>query len=366
VEQLVRNPLRAEIDGASLSWTRDPMTFHARLPGYAPTDAIDLDIDGLPHLVVKAETSRFGLPSFKMLGASWATYRALVDRMGSEPAWTTVDELADVVASALGPLSLAAATDGNHGRAVARMARLLGLGARIFVPAGMADARIGAIESEGATVTVVDGTYDDAVARSAEVAGDDCLVISDTSWPGYVDTPRHVIEGYSTVFFELDDAGVDVPDAVFVPAGVGAFAAACVSHYVDRSTIVSVEPADADCVLESAVAGHLTEVPGPHRSMMVGLNCGLPSLVAWPVVSRGLDWCAAVADERAADALRLLAANGIEAGETGSASLAGVLLAVERGLVDPASTALVLVTEGVTDPVNWERLAGRAPSASAA
>lgn len=362
-EQLIRNPMRGTVD-APLAWTRAPMTFHARLPGYAPTRAIDLEVDGLPRMIVKAETSRFGLPSFKMLGASWATYRALVDRMGHEPAWTSVDELRAAVASSLGPLSLAAATDGNHGRAVARMAKLLGFGARIFVPAGMADARIHAIESEGATVTVVDGTYDDAVTRSAREAGDDCLVISDTSWEGYVETPRHVIEGYSTVFFELDDARVDVPDAVFVPAGVGAFAAACVSHYVDRSTIVSVEPADADCVLESVAAGGITEVPGPHRSMMVGLNCGLPSLVAWPIVSRGLDRCAAVSDERATDALRLLAAHGIEAGETGSASLAGVLLALERDELDASSTVLVLATEGVTDPVNWERLVGRPPSPS--
>jgi diaminopropionate ammonia-lyase len=359
-EQLVRNPGHGPIE-AQIEWNRDPMTFHARLPGYAAAPVVDLDVDGLPHLVVKLETSRFGLPSFKMLGASWATYRALVDRLGTEPVWSDIDELQRAV-SALGPLSLAAATDGNHGRAVARMARLLGMGSHIFVPAGTAAARITAIESEGATVTVVDGSYDDAVARSADEAADDCLVISDTSWEGYVETPRHVIEGYSTIFFELDDAGVDVPDAVAVPAGVGALTAACVSHYAGRATVVSVEPVDADCVLESAVAGHLTEVPGPHTSMMAGLNCGLPSPVAWPLVSRGLDWCAAVSDERAADAVRLLAANGIESGESGAASLAGVLLARDRGLAAEWSSVLVLVTEGVTDPVNWERLVGRPPS----
>jgi diaminopropionate ammonia-lyase len=100
---------------------------------------------------------------------------------------------------------LAAATDGNHGRAVARMAALFGFGARIFVPAGTARARIEAIESEGATCTVVDGTYDEAVARSAEEASERCLVISDTSWPGYVDVPRWVIEGYGTIFWEVED-----------------------------------------------------------------------------------------------------------------------------------------------------------------
>src|SRR6185436_1372353 len=99
-------------------------------------------------------------PAFKMLGASWATYRVLVERLGAEPAWASVDELRRALAP-LGALSLTAATDGNHGRAVARMARLLGYGARIFVPAGTVAARIDGIASEGAVVTVVDGSYDD-------------------------------------------------------------------------------------------------------------------------------------------------------------------------------------------------------------
>ncbi len=74
------------------------------------------------------------------------------------------------------------------------------------MPAGTAAARIEGIESEGADVTVVDGSYDDAVERAAEEASDDVLVVSDTSWAGYVDVPRWVIEGYSTIFAEVDDA----------------------------------------------------------------------------------------------------------------------------------------------------------------
>ena len=58
-------------------------------------------------------------------------------------------ELAEQFAP-LQPLTLLAATDGNHGRAVAAMARLLGFDARIFVPDDMVAARIAGIESEGA------------------------------------------------------------------------------------------------------------------------------------------------------------------------------------------------------------------------
>ena len=73
------------------------------------------------------------------------------------------------------------------------------------MPAGTAEARITGIESEGATVEVVDGTYDDAVAASAALAADDVLVVSDTSWDGYVDVPADVIDGYTTIFAEVDE-----------------------------------------------------------------------------------------------------------------------------------------------------------------
>ena len=107
-------------------------------------------------------------------------------------AWNTIDELAKLLLPHA-PLTLAAATDGNHGRAVARMARLLGLGALIYVPYDMALARIEAIKSEGAEVVVVEGYYDDAIALAADAASADTLVISDTSWEGYEDVPAKVI-----------------------------------------------------------------------------------------------------------------------------------------------------------------------------
>ena len=186
-----------------------PFAFHRRLPGYAPTplrDAAGLARElGLGRVWVKQESSRFGLPAFKVLGASWATYRALAERIGHEPVgWSTFDDLA-AWAAPLRPMTLAAATDGNHGRAVARMAALLGFDARIYVPDDMIPARRAAIAGEGAEVFVVHGTYDEAVARSSEDDGERCLVISDSAWPGYETVPGWVIEGYGTILQEVDD-----------------------------------------------------------------------------------------------------------------------------------------------------------------
>ena len=377
-ERVVRNP-SARGARVGMPATRDPLELHRRLPGYAPTPLVDAPVIaralGVGRVLVKVESNRFGLPAFKMLGASWATYLAVVDRLGHEPEWSTIAELAAAV-EALRPLTLVAATDGNHGRAVAAMARLLGLEADIFVPSDMVAARVAGIEQEGARVELVDGTYDDAVTRSAASAGARRLVISDTSWDGYTTTPRHVIQGYSTIFFEIEDdlrsTGRPGPDVVVVPAGVGALTAAAVAYYrrpgAPDTTLVSIEPEDAACVLASCLAGALTEVPGPHRSIMVGLNCGNTSPVAWPVIAAGLDWCACVPDARAEQAMRLLAGAGIVAGETGSAALAGALAIAASDEpttlgFDTDATVLLLCTEGATDPVNYERIVGRAPDA---
>ena len=372
--RITRNPLRSPLDLEP----PDPevLVFHRRMPAYAATPIFDAPMIaarlGVGRVLVKAETQRLGLPSFKILGASWATYKALCDHIGHDPEpWANINSLAANLAH-LRPFELAAATDGNHGRAVAFMARLLGFSAHIFVPQGTVEARIAAIKSEGARVTVVAGDYDAAVERSALEADDRCLVISDTSWAGYETTPRRVIEGYGTIFAEVDDAlaasGLGSPDVVVIPVGVGAFMSAAVRHYrwhpdQARTVIVSVEPSSANCVQASVEAGELAVVPGPHRSMMVGLNCGTPSMIAWPAVSRGVDWFVSVDDDVAAGAMRELAEAGVVAGETGAAALAGLSELCGSGLAEgdltTGSTVLIVVTEGATDRDNYETIVGR-------
>lgn len=365
----------------------DPLRFHEQLPGYEPSPLVNAPgiaaVLGVGRVFVKDESSRFGLPSFKFLGASWAVYRALLERAGgSLPEWETFDQLGELL-SPIKPLSLAAATDGNHGRAVARMAALLGLGAHILVPAGTSRARIDAIASEGARVTVVDGDYDETIRRSAAEASDHCLVISDTSWPGYDRVPRWIIEGYGTVLREVESALAatgDHVDLVAAQIGVGAFACAVVRHFrspdaVGHTAILGVEPIDADCALESARAGRIVSVPGPHRSIMVGLNCGTPSLIAWPELSRGIDLFVAIEDERARQAMRLLANEGIVSGESGASGLGGLIEVLtgpsaedaRRSLgVDGGSTVLVISTEGATDPLVYRQIVGTGDEAVAA
>ena len=190
---------------------------------------------------------------------------------------------------------------------------------------------------------MIDGTYDDAVAASASLAAAHVLVVSDTSWDGYLDVPAHVIEGYTTIFAEVDEQlGGDAIDLVVVPMGVGALTAAVVAHYATSAAIVAVEPLTAACGLASARAGEPAFVPGPHDSIMAGLNCGTVSLIAWPTVQAGVDAFIAVDDPAAEQAMRDLAAVGVVAGETGAASLAG-LRALVAHAEEAASTCAAAV-----------------------
>jgi diaminopropionate ammonia-lyase len=370
------NPRRAPMP-AHLAPDRTALAFHQSLPGYqptrlapAPTAAAAL---GAAQVWVKDESSRLGLPAFKILGASWATARAVAAELTRRglpaPALDAgLAPLADA-ARALQPMRLCCATDGNHGRAVARMARLLGFSATIFIPAEMTEARAEAIASEGAEVIRLDGSYDDAVARSADEAGAGTIVVSDTSWPGYTDIPGWVIDGYGTILFEIEDQlaaqGESWPEVTAVQMGVGAFAAAVARHMRRPGApagrvLVGTEPVAANCILLSLEADRLVMTPGPHESIMAGLNCGLPSEIAWPAVSAGLDTVVTANDDRAREAMRLLAADGIVAGETGAAGLGGLLAWRDAFGGDfTGKRVLIMNTEGATDPASYRAITGR-------
>lgn len=352
---------------------RGPLLFHRRLPGYAPTPlrrarAAERSLSAR-RVLVKDESNRFGLPAFKILGASWAFYRELQEaRRFSGDDWRDLEELAHLARDALPPL-LVTATDGNHGRGVARVARWFGIGAEVFVPAGTAPARIAAIESEGARVSVVAGDYDAAVAAAAAHAqAGGPRLIQDTAWPGYERVPRWIVEGYATIMREietqLEQAREAPPGLVAVQIGVGSLAAAVVQARtagapLGSAACIGVEPDTAACAFASASAGRRVTVPGPHPSAMAGLNCGTLSSTAWPLLERGVDAFVTVGDETAFEAVRLLAQDGIVSGESGAAGLAGLLALARdpaaaplrrRFGIGPGMSALVISTEGITDP----------------
>jgi diaminopropionate ammonia-lyase len=246
---------------------------------------------------------------------------------------------------------------------------VLGQRSRILVPAQTAAARIDAIAGEGADVDVVDGSYDDAVARSAALADDDRLVISDHSWPGYEEVPGWVAEGYQTIFDELAEQLDAIPPLVAIQIGVGALASAAVRALAAPGRVIAgIEPTDAACALQAVRAGTPTPLPGPQASIMAGLNCGTASPVALPDMAGGIAWFCAVDDRAAESAVRMLHADGLDSGETGAAGVAGLLALREHwpdrtwehlGVAGDRPAALVICTEAPTDPQSFARITGR-------
>lgn len=270
---------------------------------------------GVARVFAKSETLRLGLPAFKALGASWAVNRA-IEKYGKD-------------------ITLVTATDGNHGRAIAKYARLAKLPAVIFVPEGIHPKAVAAIKAELATVIEVADVYDQAVSRAAEFANQPKhVLIQDTAWQDYEEIPNWIVQGYETLFTELDlqleAAGVEGSWLLTVPTGVGSLLQASLQHY--RSTlassdvaVVSVEPQSAACVFESLKAKTPVSVK-TSQTMMAGLNCGTVSSIAWPVIEKGIDGAVAISETEASLALTELRQLGIDAGPCAAAGLASLKL----------------------------------------
>ncbi|HRK19239.1 MAG TPA: diaminopropionate ammonia-lyase [Hyphomicrobiaceae bacterium] len=323
--------------------------------GYAPTPLVSLRAlasrTGIAELLYKDEGKRFELKSFKALGGAYA-----VDRL--------------VAARGKDGLVVTCATDGNHGRAVAWGARRAGVKAVIYVHEGVSEGRAEAIRALGAEVVREGFNYDASVRASAAAAQKNgWQIVSDTSWPGYESVPRDVMQGYAVLGIESWAQGAE-PTHIFVQGGVGGIAAAILSYTWEtfgpkRPKLIVVEPENAACLLESARAGKLAVVGGDLDTIIAGLACGEPSILAWKMLDTGADAFMTVTDDDAIAAMRDLAAQKVVGGESGVAGLAGLFKAAGNGDMrralglDATSRVLCFGTEGATDPKVYRDLVGR-------
>ncbi len=326
------------------------LAFHRSLPGYEVTPLHDLSAEadrlGLGTVRLKDESRRWGLPAFKILGASWAVERTL--RMRPE-----VRELV-------------AASAGNHGRAVARAAATRGLNSRIFLPERTSAERAALIASEGATVVRVDGSYEDAVARAAAAGAEHGVaVIADVAYDTRAQVPGWIVDGYSTIFAEVAEVDAVPYDVVIAQIGVGSFAAAAIRFAAGQTPpalVLGVEPAGAACVTASLPGGVPLRIDTAGTTM-AGLDCAQPSVAVWPLLRGHLRGCVTIADAESYDVMRDLARGGLVVGDCGAAPLAALralmadeaCAALREALkLGPASRVLVVATEGASDPVHYD------------
>ncbi|KAI9732858.1 MAG: hypothetical protein M1834_003797 [Cirrosporium novae-zelandiae] len=337
--------------------------FHDQLPSHAPTPLKSLPSLarhlGLGYILLKEESHRCGLNAYKILGASWGTYRALAAKLG-KPLTISLEEMG--VEARKAEIILVTATDGNHGRAIARMGKLLGLETRIIVPRFLDEAAKTRIASEGPHVTVVvaDGDYDEAVrwAVKEKSATKNPILVQDVAWEGYEDIPRWIVDGYSTLFAEIDlqmpsIIGDKKLDLVISPVGAGALCQAVVQHYKRVNCfvpIVTVEPVTAGCLHQSLKTDKATSIE-TSDSIMSGLNCGTVSSIAWPLLRLGVDVSVVVSELEAHISTQNLLGLGINAGPCGAAPLAALeKICRGRGIpglkLDKNNVALLICTEG--------------------
>ena len=353
--------------------------------GYRPTPLHQLtglaDALGIEALWLKDESGRFGLGSFKSLGGAYAVVHLLRERLGS--AVSVADVAAGRAAARVADMTVCCATDGNHGLAVAWGARRAGARSVVFLPGPVSAGRERAIAAQGADIVRIAGSYDEAVETCAEQAGArGWLLVSDTSHAGGDEAPSRVMHGYTLLVDEIGDALAGaVPTHLFVQGGVGGLAAAVIGAFrqdlgAGSPKGIVVEPTAADCLYQSALKGRPSPASGDLDTVMACLAAAEVSPLAWRVLERGAFAFMTLDDAGAVDAMRRAAAPAagdppLVLGESGAASLAGLIAAAgdpaarEALALTAQSSALVIGSEGATDPDIYRRLVGRDPAAVA-
>ncbi|MBR1684305.1 MAG: diaminopropionate ammonia-lyase [Clostridia bacterium] len=354
--------------------------FHESIPGYAMSPLLSLEKLahrlGLGAFLLKDESPRFGLNSFKSLGGSYCLASVMRDRFGLPEEFTFADILG-TDAQARAKMVFVTATDGNHGRGVAWSARMLGAGARVYMPSGSREERVENIRKEGAEVTVTACDYDDTVRMATKAAQEKGWILTqDTAWSGYTDYPARIMQGYQTIGEEILSQTECVPTHIFLQAGVGSMAASLCAYfrkaYGEEVCICVVEATAADCLYQTARAGdgkmHATK--GNMQTMMAGLCCGEPCTLAAEILLKQADFFVTVTDDVAATGMRTLARNGdtpVISGESGAATTGLVVRLMEDPQMQemreairlgPDARVLCLSTEGATDRENYAAIVG--------
>jgi diaminopropionate ammonia-lyase len=334
---------------------------------------------GIARLNLKDESVRSPLGSFKALGAPIALVR-LILRLWPGHELDPIALIAGEYKQMLAHMTVITATDGNHGTALAAAAQTVGCACVIVLHAHVSVERERSIAAYGANVVRIAGGYDRSVEEAARLAAENGWhVVSDTSYAGYEDIPRDVMQGYGTLAAEVIEQSARGPETsafthVFVQGGVGGFAAGIASYLWEtdgeaRPTFIVVEPRQADCLYQSAIAGRPMKATGSVDSLMAGLACGEASPLAWKVLRPCIDYFMTIEDDDAIHAMRALAKGSerdapLIVGESGAAGFAG-LVALMREPRDaalaglgPDSHVLVISTEGATAPSVYAQCVG--------
>lgn len=312
----------------------------SRCPAYEATplfDASDVaQAAKVAKVWIKDERSRMGLGSFKALGAAYVIAREAVIVGGDFQ--TALKDRVFVTASA-----------GNHGMSVAAGAALFGARAIIYLARTVPESFADRLRAKGAEVVVEGDDYEasmTAASKAAQTHG--WTLLSDSSWPGYIDLPYRVMEGYLALAAEVTTQIPAPPSHVLLQAGVGGLAGAAAALF--RKTwpdtqIIVVEPEAAPALIESIRAGQVVDTEGPVSSMG-RLDCKTPSLIALNGLARDADQFVTISESEAAAGVAALTAFDLGTSASGGAGLAALLAGLDLGA---DANVLAILSEGPAD-----------------
>jgi threonine synthase len=290
------------------------------------------------------------------LAAGLGLQRVWVKDDGRQPTASFKDRasaVAVVKAQEKGAEVVTTASTGNAAAALAGLAASVELPAVIFVPAAAPPAKIAQLLAYGATVLLVDGTYDDAFEL--------CLVAADhfgwynrnTAYNPYM------AEGKKTAAYEIaEQMGWVAPDAVFVSVGDGCIIAGLHKGFKDllalgwidgMPRLYGVQAAGSNYLAEAWANSEdvLTKPPIAANTVADSISAGLPrdrvkAMAA--VVETGGAWVTVSDDEILAAIPAQARGSGVFGEPAGAAAYAGLVRAAADGLVEREDDIVVLNT----------------------
>jgi len=282
-------------------------------------------------VLVKDETGRMKLGSFKALGGVYAVAALIGEALGIGEI-TPEQLVSSDTREFASRMTFVCASAGNHGLAVAAGAQIFGAKARIHLSSKVPPSFATQLRSKNAEVVISGDTYEESLtAALQDTENTKAILLADGSWPNYIHPPSLVMEGYTVIAEELRQDFTDNnhwPSDVYLQAGVGGLAGA-MTHMIRKNWDVQprihiVEPEAAPCLAKSHAAGHPVRVEGPV-SNMGRLDCKEPSIIAHKILAQCDVEYITVSDSEAAHAADYLLSKDLPTTPSGAAGMAALI-----------------------------------------
>ncbi len=318
--------------------------YRALLPMHSHIATPPLPVGGTPLWQAPGVGEPFGLEDVWIKDDTRNPTGSLKDRASA---------MAIVRAEETGSAVVATASTGNAAAALAGLSASVGSPCVIFVPADAPPAKIVQPLAYGATVFVVDGTYDDAYELCLRAGRRFGWYIRNTGFNPYMS------EGKKTVAYEIcEQLGWASPDAIVVPVGDGCILGAVHKGLVDllalgwidrMPRLIGVQATGSNYLASAWEEGEDVLTKPPIRSSTVAdsINVGLPRdrLKAMRAVHDSRGGFVTVDDSDILSAVGSLASRtGVFAEPAAAAPYAGLPGAVAEDLLGPSDRVVLLVT----------------------